>query len=122
MLRNWSSPKSSRRITIEQLVNALFGLIRPFMGMMRDLLDYFQSFGKNQKRYPHFVQVYRSISEGWSTPVFKTVVRSRNVSLSQTGQDILRPKASTSSDPSSRTRSSKFVRHIAAGSTLPGED
>lgn len=29
------------RVTIEQLVNALFGLVRPYTGMMRDLLDYF---------------------------------------------------------------------------------
>ena len=34
-----------KTVTIEQLVNALFGLIRPFMGMMRDLLDYFQRAG-----------------------------------------------------------------------------
>ncbi len=29
------------RVNIEQLVNALFGLVRPYTGMIRDLLDYF---------------------------------------------------------------------------------
>jgi hypothetical protein len=30
-----------KKASVEQLVNAMFGVVRPYIGMMRDLLDYF---------------------------------------------------------------------------------
>lgn len=37
-----------KKVSIEQLVNALFGVVHPFMEMMRNLLDYFERAGVTQ--------------------------------------------------------------------------
>jgi hypothetical protein len=37
-----------KSVSIEQLVNAMFGAVRPYVGMMRDLFDYFRKAGTTE--------------------------------------------------------------------------